>query len=653
MGVGAVSNVAIEVFSPLNSYIKLPSGLCYTEQMRPASIFLLRLSVGLFSIGFTTLTSVGVFNQAMAQSSSLPTFANPDTMAQERCDGLSQASGFASQTTRILVDSANRQAEQKNYLPAICQYRLAVKRLPAEMTLANNLSVLYYNYAIQLQEGAATVETFAQSRQWLLLSQLGQEGKASYRTAQQAIAATYYDQAQTLRQHYSYNQQPVDWLTVRALLQQAKEADPIQAAYGDSLANSYVAEGIDLVKAGDIANGLPLVEKAHQLQPDSVSIQTSLAHVYLRQAQDTPQADQRKIWIDKAMAVSQNSPDVVEMARQMEEGHRVRSSDTDGSGHDAGYVAMPITEQIAALEVALGLPDNRSRSIPSRLKVIEKQVYGKVQKGALNQRVETAYGQILGRGQTFRSSAPDLIQQTIQTSEGTYLSQVFKATGGRVIRWAKFPLDVAINAPEEGLEQYLSTQGLDLTNVQVQHALQDGFNRWIGATGEFVSVNWVLSTDNADVVIEFKPSVDDRFAQAGYVVLEDFVVPKRSKLQRALGVASMFAPGAYGLAPQAVAAGIQYRQYQHIKSLKDESTIPLSLDRLQGVPSHIALTRLANMAAYELGHVLGIKANSPNPADLMHPSTVIDTLPRQLSAADLATFKALYERPANIVLNLD
>lgn len=581
-----------------------------------------------------------------------------DTFAQQACKALPQSETFAQQATRVLVDTANRQAGQKQYLSAICQYRLAVNRLPAETVLSNNLSVLYYNYAVQLQEGATTEEAFVQARQWFALSQRGQEGKPSYRTAQQGIAATYYDQAQTLRQQYSYANQSVDWPKVRALLNQAKEADPLQGMYLDSLTNSFVAEGIDFVKAGDMATGLPLIEHAHQLQPNSVSIQTTLAHVYLRQAQETPQSEQRQMLMDKAFAVSNNSPDVVAMARQMEEGHRVRSADTAESDANNMALSMPMNEQLATLEVALGLSEEGAGVKPSanltdRLKAVEHHVYGKTQKGPLNERVATVYRQILGRGQTFRSSVPNLVQQSIQTTEGTYLTQVFQATEGRVIRWAKFPLDVAIDAPEEGLESYLSRQGVDLTSMQIQHALQEGFNRWVGATGEFVSLNWVLTPEEADVVIEFKPSVNDRFSQANYVVLKDFTVPKRSKLQRALGVASMFAPGAYGLAPQALAAGMQYRQYQHIKSLKDESMIQVGLDRLTGVPTDVALTQLANTAAYELGHVLGIKGNSDNPADLMHPSTVIETVPKQLSAADLATFKALYERPANIVLNLD
>lgn len=552
--------------------------------------------------------------------------------------------------THQLVNAANGAANQKHYLQAVCQYREATKRLPQQPSLRSNLSVLYYNHALTLQETAHSADDFHQVRLWLTLSESEQTGGAAT-TAQQALANTYFDEAMNLRQQAQQPNQLPNWQTIRQLLAEAQHRDPVQPHYQEALANTYVSEGIDLIKAGQLQTGIPLLEKGQAMAPNSESIRMSLANAYLRQAQQSSDTETRRQWIDKALTVSNNDPDIERVAHEMSQGARVRSADADSDDHSntTSRYDLPLAQQIAQLEVALGLPQPDDETLPQRIKTIEHQVYGKTQKGTLQKRTASAYQQILGRGQTYKNSAPELIQQTIPTAQGTYLDDVFAATNGRVMRWGRFPLKVYWDFPEEGL----TNTGLDLTTGQIKQAIEDGMNRWVAATGEFVSIQWVEEEDDADLSIHWVDHYVDRYSDPGHTVLDEYQIPTRSKLQKAVGIASMVTPGMYGLAPRAIMTGMQYHDYRQLKALRDESDIHVGASPLHHVPPQVALIRLGNLAAYEFGHTLGIKGNSSNPADLMHPATLVSDTPKAISEADVATFRALYERPANIVLNID
>lgn len=581
-----------------------------------------------------------------------PSVASAQHMATEQCH---QQTFTYPQDTHQLVSAANMAADTKQYLQAVCQYRVATRRLPQQTTLRNNLSVLYYNHAVHQQNTAQNSKEFTQIRQWLTLSKIGLKGHSAQIT-QQAFANTYYDEAMLLRQQAQKTGASPDWQRIRQLLTTAIHHDPLQAHYTDALANTYIAEGIDSIHQGNLKTGIQQMEQGQSMAPQSDSIKMSLANAYLRQAQQASSRESRQQWVNKALQVSNNHPDIEHIAHQLTKptiSDRLKTGKGDQKKNPRGNQpihSLPIQQQIEQLETALGIPTQATElTLPKRIKQIEKQVYGKTQKGPLNERVANAYQQILGRGQTYKNSAPNLIQQTIQTAQGSYLNEVFQMTRGRVIRWGRFPLKVCWSLPDEGV---LTQQ--DLSTGQVQQAVEDGLNRWVIATGDFISLQWVEDENDADFIIQWKDQYTDAYSNPNHQPLGEFQVPTKSKLQKAVGIASMVTPGMYGLAPRAIMTGMQYRDYQKLKALREESNIQIGyIQPSQKISPQAALIRLNNLAAYEFGHTLGIKGNSKNPNDLMHPSTLQSTTLKAISDADIKTFKALYERPANIVLNID
>src|SRR5690606_34933191 len=158
---------------------------------------------------------------------------------------------------------------------------------------------------------------------------------------------------------------------------------------------------------------------------------------------------------------------------------------------------------------------------------------------------------------------PNLIQAGFQNARDTYIEQIFEYTGGRVARWGRFPLKVSIESPEDN----------PAYKEAYREAVVEGLNAWKNATNSLVSYT----------------IVENPLAAANNPI-KDFEMPSKTtgKVASALNVASMFAPGYFGLAPQAVAAGLQYKQARKIQTLVDESVIVLGLDPVKDLPEEQA-----------------------------------------------------------------
>jgi len=145
----------------------------------------------------------------------------------------------------------------------------------------------------------------------------------------------------------------------------------------------------------------------------------------------------------------------------------------------------------------------------------------------------------------------------------------------------------------------------------------------------------------------------DRFADPENApsLYKNFTPPKRSKLLTAVQMASMFTPGYFSLAPQAVNAAMQYNINKKLQVIQDESKIAIGLTPTQNLPPDAAKLLVQNMAAKEFGHALGLKGNSSQAGDLLYPELRSDVaqLP---TTRDLATLREIYDRPPNILLNV-
>ncbi len=545
---------------------------------------------------------------------------------------------WRSQPAQGVINTANIQADAGNTLQAICRYQVVLEKIPNDTTLKNNLSVLMFNHAMSLSDA----KQFAQTRQWLEQAQQLQPGSNQ---PQKALAVTYFNEAQWLRR----NDTTPDWPTYRQLIQRARQLDPEQPAYTDGLAHLLASEGAALANRGQLDEAELRLNESLALLPTSSPTRTtvtqSLANVTIQQAKKHPTGSpQQKQLLAQAQALD-TSDEMKQLIKQVKRGEAAtikaaHSVDTANVYHAPN---LSMQEKLAAMRQALGQPAESTETLPDQIAAIEKQLYGDDQKAPLNQRVDSAYQSLLGAGQTLEHSAPNLtITPSVQTTEGTYLANILNTTDGRIIRWGRFPINVYLDGPKDAADWQSP-----LPPPAVMEALRAGVERWVWATKEYVSVVWVSNPNEADVVFHLvNDTYTDRFADPDVAVLPDYTLPKASKLAKALGLASMFVPGYYGMAPRVAAAGLQYKEAQKIDRVRKESDIELGWDVL----THPV--QVANIAAYEFGHALGLKGASPNKADLMHPETILATEEKPVSETDVATLMALYERPASIILNL-
>ncbi|MBK8189262.1 MAG: matrixin family metalloprotease [Vampirovibrionales bacterium] len=550
----------------------------------------------------------------------------------------------AAETLQALVNRANTAANANQTETAIALYEQVVAKAPHDEKLRHNLAVLYFNLGMARQQDKRYTEANA-------LFDKSRALTPDEDAPQKAKAASFYYQAAALRDA----PQP-DLAQIRALIQQAIALDPSETAYPRLLASALHREAMTRAQDERYAEAIPLWEEAHRLDPQADVIQKSLANGYLGLARLTvDDPGKREEALAKARATD-SSPEISEKAAKIAAGKPESDSElsaivgapkTRGATLTApvGSESWSLSQRLAALEKTLALPIAAEAPLASRLEKVETALYGKPQKGPVNTRIDRAFVNALGGGQTFSASLPDLVQPTIQNTAGTYLDEIFRTTDGRVVRWGRFPLKISIEAPKDNA----------LYTPAFEQAILDGLSVWKTATHGFVSFIRVANADAADIRISWEDVYHDRFSDPKFLddnPIKRYEPPKASRAAQMINMASMFAPGYFALAPQAVAAGIQYREMRKLQAIADESRIVLGLKPVEGLSPEAAALRIRNLAAYEFGHALGLKGVSPDAADLMHTAPLTTETPVTPSTRDVATLRELYARPANIVLNL-
>lgn len=558
------------------------------------------------------------------------------------------ANNSTSRPLTAIVADANRYANAEDFSRAIPLYEEAVRLAPTEKTLKNNLAVIYFNYGVQLQRQKHYEDANRNFDKSLALQPDKMVVKAK--------AASYYYQGLELRDSGTQ-----DFSAVKALLNKAIALDAQEFAFKKALASVLLEEARGRIDQGKLEEGVTLLEEARSFDPDGDALKQSLINIQLKLAKDHP--EQRQQWLDKVTALD-HSPETlakIEIVKapvaQIAGGAApALSGSTSQVQHaptklSAETLKLSVSQMLTDIEKQLELQPSEGLTLKDRLEAAEVQVYGTPQVspekgGALNVRVKKLYTTLFGGGEgkpADQGSNTALSQEPVETSQYSYLDRVFKVTEGRVIRWGKFPLRVYIDEPKNNPRfkpEYVKT---------VKEALED----WKVGTRNFVTYVVVNSRTAADVQVDWADTYTDRFADMEETpdYYKKYTVPKQSPLVKVLSLASSLAPGYYGIAPQAVGAALQYRQMQQMQTIIDESKITLGLSALDGLPPEEASMMLKNMVAHEYGHVLGLKAHSTEEGDLMYP--VIKTAEAaKPSVRDVETLRQIYNRPANIVLNM-
>lgn len=553
----------------------------------------------------------------------------------------------AAESLEQMLNRANEAAASQNYAVAIPLYEQAVQKAPSEKVLKNNLAVLYANQGVTLQEQKKFEEAIrCFDKALALVAPDSREGKQTL----QAKAGTYYTQAMDLRDTLE-NPTPADYARMHALLDQALALNPEEPNFKKAKASVYLDEAYRLAVEEKFTEALPLLANAQAIDPASRSVKQSLANVYLGLAKQNP--DQQDAWLEKALATD-DSPRIKQVADMLRNPAQAESQRAPGGfakSPDEAKNAAPrelstlsIAEMLHDLEAQLQLKPAKGATLLERLETVEKQIYGKPKEGALATRAKNAYVALMGSmNGHLAESNPHLIQAPVRNSENSYLAEIFKVTDGKVIRWGKFPLRVHVETPKDQ----------PLFKDEYKEAVLHGFNAWKVKSNGFVNYVEVKNPDSADIVVNWSEDYVDRFADPEHVpdVYKNYSPPKRSKLMNVIQVASMFAPGYFSLAPQALAAGMQYQQMKKLQVIRDESKITLGLAPLKDLSPEAAKTLLQNMAAKEFGHALGLKGSSDKPGDLLYPELRSD-MAQLPSQRDLETLRELYNRPPNIILNV-
>lgn len=545
---------------------------------------------------------------------------------------------------QALVNRANAAAEQEDLATAIPLYEQAVRQAPGEAILKKNLAVLYVNHGIVLQDQKKYAES-------MVLFDKALELFPDSKPARDAKSGSYFYQAQDLKAQGSG-----DYAAMRALLEKAIALNPNEPAFKQALASAYLDEAYQLATQEQFAEAAPLLEKALEADPAHQAARQSLANVYLGLAKNHP--EQREAWADKAVAVD-NSPRIQQLRAQ------ILKLDAGGSepGGLSGMLAngftrpsearaaapaditeLSVNEMVAVMEKQLVLKSRPDATLVERLAVLEEHIHGKAKEGPLAVRAKDAYTALMGSyGGALSASNVNLVQAPVEASDSSYLDAIFKVTDGKVIRWGKFPLRVYVEEPKDN----------PLYKPEYKEAVLHGLNAWKVKTQDFVNYVEIQDPAVADVVVKFEADYVDRYADPETVpdFYKNYTPPKQSHLMKVLQVASMFAPGYYSLAPQAIGAAMQYQQYKKLDVIRDESKITLGLNPTRDLSDEQAKIAIQNMAAKEFGHVLGLKAASPHPGDLLYPELKTDSV--QLpTRRDLETLRQLYNRPPNIILNV-
>ncbi|MGE0201688.1 MAG: hypothetical protein AB7P76_12060 [Candidatus Melainabacteria bacterium] len=318
----------------------------------------------------------------------------------------------------------------------------------------------------------------------------------------------------------------------------------------------------------------------------------------------------------------------------------------------ASAAKLSLQEMMMDIENQLGLPVNTKASLKDRLTTAEMAAMGdddaKTQSGPLTDRIRNLYALLMGKpkGDAGNTLADTMMQAAPAFSRDSYLDEIFKVTNGYVIRWSRFPVRVYIDEPKNN----------KLFRDGFMHSAEAGIRVWKLATYGDVTYTVVKNERAADIVVKWADDYVDRYADAETVpdFYKNYSPPGKmtNNMMRVLQVASMLTPGVYGVAPQALGAALQYRQAKKLDAVREESIITLGLKPTAGLPEKEALILVQNMMAKEFGHALGLKGQSPTEGDLMYPELRADKL-QTPTKRDVATLNDLYNRPANIVLNVN
>ncbi|MCE3236212.1 MAG: repeat protein [Vampirovibrio sp.] len=559
----------------------------------------------------------------------------------------SAPAGFAADALQDVVNRGNAAAEKQDYATAIQYYEQAIQKAPSESILKRNLSVLYANYAVNLQEQ----KKFDEALRYLDKGKaLTASGSKEAKSIQDARASVLFSRAMDMRDTVQ-NPTAADYAKMRELLENAITLSPTEAAFKKGLAGVYMDEAYQLALQEKYADAKTLLENALKYDSQNKAVKQSLANVYLGLAKND--IDHRKEYVEKALSLD-SSPQLKKSADRM-----LGLDIAADAGVSDGFAATPdeskakapreisklsVAEMIHDMEAQLQLTPDKNATLTDRLAVLEKQVLGKTQNGALAVRTKTVYTALMGSFDgTLAQSNPKLVQAPVLASTGSYLDEIFKVTDGKVIRWGKFPLRVYFEEPKDN----------PLFKPEYKEAALKGLNIWKSRTDGFVNFVEIKNPQAADILISWTDQYVNRFTDPDKVStsFKNYTPPKRSPLMTVAQVASMVTPGYFSLAPQAAAAALQYQQMKKMDVIKEESKIKLGLEPTKSLAPEAAQLLIQNMAAKEFGHALGLKGTSPESGDLLYPDLRSD-IAQVPSSRDLATLRDLYNRPPNIILNV-
>lgn len=552
------------------------------------------------------------------------------------------------ETIEAMVNRANVAAEKQDYPTAISLYEQVNKKAPGEATLKKNLAILYANYGVGLHEQKKDTEAITYLDKGLALTS---PGSREYQNIREAKASIYFAQAIALKDN-TQNPTPQDFDQMKVLLGKAMAISPQEVAFKKATAGVYGDEAFQFAQQEKFNDARKSLEAALNYDPQSKTLKQSLANVYLGLAKQNP--DQRQAWIDKAIATD-NSQSVQQLSQKLLQAGISTSGSASGFGNNQPNEAqaaapkdmsqLSVAQMVADMESQLQVHPDKGATITDRLDVLEKQVLGKPQTGALATRTKTLYTNLMGSysGTTVGQSNSNLTQAPVSNTDNTYLADIFKVTDGKVIRWGKFPLRVYFDQPKNN----------PLYKPEYKQAVLDGFTTWKTQTNGFVSYVEVKNQAGADIIVTWANQYIDRFAKPENTpaMYKNFVPPKRGKLMTAVQMASMFTPGYFSIAPQAVNAAMQYQMNKKLQVIQDESKISIGLTPTEHLAPDAAKLLVQNMAAKEFGHALGLKGNSSQSGDLLYPELRSDVA-QQPTMRDIATLKEIYERPPNILLNV-
>jgi len=549
-----------------------------------------------------------------------------------------------------MVNKANTAVEKQDYPTAISLYEQALKKAPSEATLKKNLAIIYANYGVTLHEQKKDADALTYLDKGLALTQ---PNSREWRNIREAKAGIYFAQAVALKDE-TQNPASADFIRMKDLLNQAMSLSPQELAFKKAMAGVYGDEAFLAAQQEKYEESRTLLETALTYDAQNKNLRQSLANVYLGLAKQNP--EQRKDWIDKAIATD-NSPKIQQVGQQLlQAGVSATAPNTNNGGfgnqpNEAQAIApkdmtkLSVTDMLNDMESQLQIQPAKGASLTDRLDALEKKVLGKTQSGALAVRTKSLYTNLMGSysGGSSAQSNVNLTQAPVGNTQNTYLTDIFKVTDGKVIRWGKFPLRVYFVVPKDQ----------PLYKPEYKQAVLDGFNTWKAQTNGFVNYVEVKNQSGADIVVNWSNQYIDRFANPENTpeMYKNFTPPKRSKLMTAVQMASMFTPGYFSIAPQAVNAAMQYQMNKKLQVIQDESKVSIGLQSTKDLAPDAALLLVQNMAAKEFGHALGLKGSSPQTGDLLYPELRSDKV--QLpSMRDLATLREIYDRPPSILLNV-